>query len=450
MPTWLWVLFLIGFGLKAGIFPLHIWLPVAHPAAPAHVSAIMSAVMIKIGVYGIIMATMGVADLLTCGYILMVIGIVTGIYGVTRASIQSDLKCLLAYSSIENIGIIITALGVGAIAKASANMPLAAAATAGALIHLVNHACYKTTLFLGSGAIINSTQTVNMSLLGGLFKRMPTTGWVMLISVLAICATPPFSGFYGEFTIISGLFESITSNKNTLVAVATLISIAAITGMTILTFTKAFSVTMLGNPRSEAAKNASKTPLTMKLSYVLPIIAIICGGVFLSLLINNNTVQLFEINNPQVDSQNSNTMWILAVSSATIIIGALLFGLKRYLQRGLIIKHGPTWGCAFTAPDAQMQYGSNSTTTEIEAIINKNQTITPKIDNDNLFPENFENNNANNKEHTNAVITRFIILSLKYLTGRLALFQTGKTNQYVLHALIYLIIVLVLSAVGLL
>ena len=450
MPTWVWILFLIGFGLKAGIFPLHIWLPVTHPAAPAHVSAIMSAVMIKMGVYGIIMVTLGAVDLLTCGYILLGVGIVTGIYGITRASIQNDLKCLLAYSSIENIGIIIAAIGVGAIAKASANMPLAAAATAGALIHLVNHACYKTSLFLGAGAIIKSVHTSNMEQLGGLFKRMPVTGWVLLLSTLAICAIPPFSGFYGEFTILSGLFKAITSNNDTLVAILMLTTLAIIAGMTIITFVKAFSATMLGNPRSDAAKNASEITTTMKISYILPVLAIIFGGVLFSVLINNNTIELFSANNPQADTQNSNTMWIIIVSLTTIIVATLLFVLKRYLQRNRIVKQEPTWGCAFTAPDSQMQYGPSSTTAEIEDVVNNNKNHNTIVDNNDLFPKDFEDKNVKSKERTNSIITNFITHSLRYLTAHLALFQTGKTNQYVLHALIYIIIILALSVIGLL
>ena len=449
MPTWIWILFLIGFGLKAGVFPLHIWLPVAHPAAPAHVSAIMSAVMIKIGVYGIIMATLSAADLLTSGYILLTVGIITAIYGISRAAIQTDLKCLLAYSSIENIGIIITAIGVGAIAKATANMPLAAAAMAGALIHLVNHACYKTSLFLGAGTIINSAHTSQMGMLGGLFKRMPVTGVVMLISTLAICAMPPFNGFYGEFTLISGLFVAITNNANTMVAVVTLIALALVAGMTIVTFMKAFSVTMLGNPRSEAANNATDATSVMKIAFILPSIVIVCGGILFAWIINDKTVELFWIENTMASQQNDNSLWVTVVAVCTLAGMAALFALKRYFQKKRIVTQQPTWGCAFTAPNAQIQYGENSTTAEIAAVINGKKINTPAVDNNDVFPADFENSNQKDVERTNYTITHFIIHWLRYFTARLAFFQTGKTSHYILHALVYIIVILLLSVIGL-
>ena len=195
----LFVILFIGFGMKAGLFPMHIWLPEAHPAAPSHVSAIMSGVMIKTGVYGII-RIMQVeelrADMLfTIGLIVLVSGAVTGLWGVILAAMQNDIKRLLAYSSIENVGVILIGLGIAAVGHAAGSPLVGMCGMCGALLHMVNHSLFKTMLFFSAGNIYSKMHTTAMNQMGGLAKHMPITAILMLFATVAICALPPLNGF---------------------------------------------------------------------------------------------------------------------------------------------------------------------------------------------------------------------------------------------------------------
>jgi hydrogenase-4 component B len=194
------ILALIGFGTKAGIVPFHIWLPEAHPAAPTHVSAVMSGVMIKTGIYGL-MRVILLAGMppLWWGVVLLIAGALSGILGVLFALSQHDLKRLLAYHSIENIGIILMGLGVGIIGINTGCTMVAVLGFAGALLHVLNHALFKSLLFMGAGAIYRQTHTLEMDLLGGVIKKMPITGIVFLTGAVAISGLPPLNGFVSEF-----------------------------------------------------------------------------------------------------------------------------------------------------------------------------------------------------------------------------------------------------------
>ena len=195
----IFILAFLGFGSKAGIFPLHIWLPKAHPAAPSHVSAIMSGVMIKMGIYGIFRMYL-LLDPATpvIGQIVLVTGMVTGILGVVYALAKQDIKQLLAYSSVENIGIILIGLGIGRMGVSGQNQAMAFFGFAGAFLHVFNHSIFKSLLFMGAGSVLHKAKSKNIEELGGLMKRMPVTGRSFLVGSVAISGLPPFSGFIGE------------------------------------------------------------------------------------------------------------------------------------------------------------------------------------------------------------------------------------------------------------
>ncbi len=214
-------MFFIGFAIKAGFVPFHTWLPYAHPAAPSHVSGIMSGVVIKIGIYGILrMLLLIKTDYTTIGYIILFISIITGIYGVMLATIQHDLKKLLAYHSIENIGIIGIGIGIGCIGLGATNKWMAILGFTGALLHTLNHSLFKSLLFYSTGNVLQATHTVNIERLGGIIKKMPQTALLFLIAALAICGLPPLNGFISEFLIFGGLYNWLYS--------ASLISLMAI------------------------------------------------------------------------------------------------------------------------------------------------------------------------------------------------------------------------------
>ena len=250
----IFVLGLIGFGVKAGLVPLHVWLPEAHPAAPSHVSAVMSGVMIKMGIYGLLRMLLFLGDPNPWwGWTLVIIGAVSGILGVLFALAQHDLKRLLAYHSVENIGIIVLGLGLGVLGVCSGNALMATMGFCGGILHVLNHAVFKSLLFMGAGAVQRATGTLQLDRLGGLLKRMPVTGVTFLIGAIAISALPPLNGFVSEFFIYFSSLSSVFSVGQPWAGVLVLASLAIIGGLAAACFSKAFGIVFLGEPRSEAA-----------------------------------------------------------------------------------------------------------------------------------------------------------------------------------------------------
>ncbi len=264
------VLAVIGFGTKAGFIPMHVWLPEAHPAAPSHVSAVMSGVMIKTGIYGLlrVLAMLGPPDA-WWGWTLVAMGAVSGVLGVLYALAQHDLKRLLAYHSVENIGIIALGLGVGLLGIAYENPAMAALGLTGALLHVVNHAVFKSLLFLGAGSVLHAAGTGEIDRLGGLLKRMPVTGATFVIGAAAISGLPPLNGFVSEFLIYLGVMAGLGGGVRgvpawPMLAVLVVAGLALIGGLAAACFTKAFGIVFLGEPRSEAATHAHEAASAMR------------------------------------------------------------------------------------------------------------------------------------------------------------------------------------------
>ena len=264
------LLAVIGFGTKAGFIPMHVWLPEAHPAAPSHVSAVMSGVMIKTGIYGLLrMLTLLGPPPAWWGWTLVAIGVVSGILGVLYALSQHDLKRLLAYHSVENIGIIAMGLGVGVLGISYENPTMAALGFTGGLLHVVNHAVFKSLLFLGAGSVLHATGTGELDRLGGLLKRMPVTGATFLIGAAAISGLPPLNGFVSEFLIYLGAVAGLGSQAHIapawpLMSVLVVGGLALIGGLAAACFTKAFGIVFLGEPRSDEAAHAHEAGAAMR------------------------------------------------------------------------------------------------------------------------------------------------------------------------------------------
>ena len=254
------VLALVGFGSKAGVVPLHVWLPRAHPEAPSHVSALMSGAMVKLGVYGILRVGW---DLLGggprwWGVTVLVIGAVSALFGILHALVASDLKRLLAYSTTENVGLIFIGVGAAGLFAASGNRALASVAVAAALLHVVNHAAFKGLLFLGAGSVLAATGTRDLDRLGGLARRMPVTGATFAIGALAIAALPPLNGFVSEWLLLQALVHSLPS-PDAAVAVTMPVAVAVVAltgGLAAATFVKAFGTGFLAMPRSPESETA--------------------------------------------------------------------------------------------------------------------------------------------------------------------------------------------------
>ena len=265
------VLVLIGFGAKAGLVPLHVWLPRAHPEAPSHVSALMSAAMVALGIYGLIRVGW---DLLGggprwWGLLVLTIGAISALFGVLQASVATDLKRLLAYSTTENVGLMAIGIGAAGVFAADGNRALAGVLMAAAILHALNHAAFKTVLFLGAGSVLRATGLRDLDALGGLVRRMPVTTALFGIGALGAAALPPGNGFVSEWVLLQGLIHSVSEGVATAPVVAVSIPVAvgvvALTaGLGVATFVKAFGVGFLAQPRSAAAASATESPMPMR------------------------------------------------------------------------------------------------------------------------------------------------------------------------------------------
>ncbi|HAF96084.1 MAG: hypothetical protein A2X34_06520 [Elusimicrobia bacterium GWC2_51_8] len=368
------LLLFFGFGAKAGIVPLHIWLPMAHPQAPSHISSIMSGVMIKLGIYGIIrfaVFTMGISHLWQ-GEIVMILAAVSCLVGVIYALMEHDIKKLLAFHSVENIGIILLGVG-GSMMFLVMNQPaLAVFSMAAGLYHLVNHAIFKGLLFLGAGSVYKATGTRDMEKMGGLIKLMPQTAFAFLAGSMAISALPPLNGFISEWLTFQAIFAgALKSAGNGVMFWITAASALALTsGLAAACFVKAFSVTFLAAPRSEKASEAKESPFSMTAPMlflagltlffglfspqILRVMAQVAGA---TLGIDTQNMK-FSVLNYGVTSglENAGAVSGWLVLAALVLLGlAAFFGLRIFYGKQRFTA-GRTWGCGYYASDSRSEY----------------------------------------------------------------------------------------------
>ena len=357
----LFALALVGFGTKAGLFPLHVWLPEAHPAAPSPVSSVMSGVMIKTGIYGILrtLAIVGVVPA-WCAWIALVAGAATGVFGIMFALAQKDLKRMLAYSSVENIGIACLALGLGMLGVQRDAPVVALLGFAGALLHVMNHALFKGLLFFGAGAVVHSTGTRNLERLGGLFKRMPWTGATFFIGAAAICGLPPFNGFAGEFLIYAGAFNALPGDGVlALAGIMGLASLALIGGLAAAAFTRAFGIAFLGEPRTTEAAQAHESGLAMRLPMIALAAACLLIGLFpgMALRAIMPIAASFIGGDEWVSPSCTNTLGPVGFAGFGLLaLAGGLAWLRHKLLAGRTAGETVTWDCGYAAPAASMQY----------------------------------------------------------------------------------------------
>lgn len=364
------LLALVGFGTKAGFVPLYVWLPEAHPAAPSHVSALMSGVMIKTGIYGLlrILIFLGMPPA-WWGYLLVGIGILSGLFGILFAIAEHDIKRLLAYSSVENIGVIAIGLGLGLLGMSYGIPMLTLLGFAGAFLHVINHALFKGLLFLAAGSVVHATGTRIIDALGGLAKRMPRTASYFLLGSVAICSLPPLNGFVGEFLIYFGAYEGLIAHNSSLAALAlgAISGLALIGGLAAACFTKAFGIIFSGEPRSEIATTGHEAGVAMQLAMLLLAASCVVVGLTAPLAL---TVVL-----PAVLTAGSLSAEVLAadifrVSHILFTISAIGAGflgvifaltlLRWRLLRNRVIGATVTWDCGYARPTARMQYSASS------------------------------------------------------------------------------------------
>lgn len=373
------VLIFLGFGSKAGMVPLHVWLPRAHPEAPSHVSTLMSAAMVKLGLYGLIRVWF---DLLGggprwWGVLVLAVGVLSALYGVLQASVATDLKRLLGYSTTENVGLMLVGVGAAGMFAADDNRTLASLLMAAALLHAVNHAAFKTLLFLGAGSVLRATGLRDLDRLGGLASRMPVTTALVAFGSLAAAALPPGNGFVSEWLLLQGLIHSLTGPGSPAVVVAVsmplAVAVVALTaGLGVATFVKAFGVGFLARPRSAPAAAATESPLSMRAGMGLAAAA--CAGLALAPATTGEPLTrvlrvLPSVRDGSPLAGSGVTLRLAGIAgsmSPVLIAFGLLVGavgvaaLARGLGRGLPRRVALVWGCGGTRLDPRMEYTATS------------------------------------------------------------------------------------------
>lgn len=449
----LFLLALVGFGTKAGIMPLHVWLPEAHPAAPSPVSAVMSGVMLKMGIYGIVRTISILPDVrLEWGWLLMGLGILSGLLGILFALAQHDIKRMLAYSSIENIGIILIGLGLGIIGMAGQSPALTVLGFGAALMHTVNHSLFKSLLFMGAGSVVHAAGTRLTDGLGGLIKKMPFTAAGFALGAAAICGLPPLNGFIGEFLLYYGSFQAVLLDKAEVVvpAAAAVAALAAIGGFALAAFAKVFGIVFLGLPRTPRAQNAHESPLAM--TAPMGVLGLLCVMVSLTAawlfaLIARTVGSLGLLNAPDAAEPIGQTRRLLLVIAAAFALLAVLTAaaalLRRKLLAGRTTAQAQTWGCGYAAPSPRMQYTGSSFAQPIvdmfRAVLGSRRKAVRILE---LFPQQAEFE-SHTPDVSSEYLYRPIFKWVDWFIGKMRWVQYGIVQVYVLYIALTLMILLI-------
>jgi hydrogenase-4 component B len=451
MATAIFALALVGFGLKAGIMPLHVWLPGAHAIAPSHVSALMSGVLIKMGIYGLVRVT----SLLphppaAWGGIVLGLGAISGVLGVVFAIGQHDLKRLLAYHSVENIGIIVMGLGLALIGRSVGRADWIVLGLAGGLLHVWNHALFKALLFLSAGSVIHATHTREIDHLGGLAKPMPRTALCFLIGAVAICGLPPLNGFVSEFLLYLGLFDTLGNSGGTTSAGAAFAApaLALIGALAVACFVKVFGAVFLGEARSEHARQVHEAGL----SVLLPMGVLVACCFFIGLapgLVAPVLQEAVTAWSPELRGWHLGVAtlaplgWVSAMG-ALLLAGLALTGIVlKLLLRNSVVSAGPTWGCGYVAPTPRMQYTSSSFAQMLVGLFG--WVLRPRVRRpviEGLFPQK----TSFHSEVPDPVLDEAVLPGFQlgaWLFTRFRVFQQGSAQMYLLYIFLALLALLV-------
>lgn len=487
------LLAVFGFGAKAGILPLQLWLPEAHPAAPSHVSALLSAVIIKLGIYGMLrflLDFLGSTGALPTwwGWLVLILGALTALIGILYAVVQHDLKRVLAYSSIENIGIILTGLGAVLTFRAYHLTALAALAAIATLYHILNHAVYKGLLFLGAGSVNHATGTRDMNQLGGLIRLMPWTALFFLVAALAISAVPPFNGYISEWMLLETLLQSFAlpdiASKVVIALAGALLALTA--GIAVTAFIRTCGVSFLALPRSKEAAAAHESPLSMRVAmgflaslclllgvlptFVLPVLDHVTTSLLGQSVVNQVVPPLFTnhpgsyqllvtlggnlfagwlpvnglvvIAAPAFSTIDSPTYLFLA---ELLLIGMVLLVL-RFIRPLGTRRTGPVWAGGIPSFMASMTYTGLAYSNPIRLIFQLLLRSRTQSTTDGLAAHHREGKMIYTQEIPSPFersLYRPLLNTFRWITTRARIIQTGNINQYV--AYIFLIVLLVLA-----
>lgn len=440
---------LVGFGLKAGIFPLHIWLPSAHANAPSHVSAILSGVMIKMGIYGIVRFSGWLPTPEAAGWTVAALGVISAVLGVAFALGQHDLKRLLAYHSVENIGIILIGLGFAMIASAHGYPAWGRLALAGGLLHVWNHGLFKALLFFGAGSVLHSTGTREMSRLGGLWRAMPWTAGLFTLGAMAIAGLPPLNGFVSEWLVFLGLFDAIPGRD---VASSAAVPAAVLLGLTgalaLACFVKVCGVVFLGLPRTESALHAHECGWRMRVPML--VLGGLCVAIGLAPALFWPAIANAAIAwQPQWEDAPAPPLATLGAFHIAIAVVATLAAIvlwRRVKSNGLA--RAGTWDCGYAVPTPRMQYTAGSFAGIITGwfswILRPHRHSHPLREN---FPAQ-----ASFEEHTPETVLEHVIepagTGVMWLSTTVRRLQHGRLQAYIFYLLVGLAALIALALLG--
>ena len=455
----------VGFGAKAGIVPLHVWLPRAHPEAPSHISALMSGAMVKLGVYGIVRV---VWDLLGggpvwWGTVVLGIGAVSALFGILHALVAGDLKRLLAYSTSENVGLILVGVGAAGMYAASGNPVLAGLAMTAALFHVINHAAFKGLLFLGAGGVLTATETRDLDEMGGLLRRMPVTGAAFAVGSLAIAALPPFNGFVSEWLLLKSLVQGL-SGSNVAIAITMPLAVGAVAltgGLAAATFVKAFGTGFLAQPRTAHAAGAVEVRRTMRGGMLALVAVCVALGLAPSLVVRTLTKSLGALGGLSAESAVASSGSVLRAAGLPGSLSPLILGFSLILLVLLIPavlrlvgvrserRVAENWGCGRAVQTPRMEYTATSFAQPLQRV----------------FDDIYQPESDLSMSH--ATESHYFVEAVQYRLGTVDAFerhiyqpmirwarrwgevarwvQAGSIHQYLLYSFVTLIIVLVIS-----
>ena len=449
---WLFLIFFAGFGIKAGFIGLHTWLPLAHPAAPSHISGVMSGVIVKLGIYGILRIVFYLkSDLLLLGEIVISVSLLTGLFGIMNAAVHRDFKKLLAYCTIENIGIIGIGIGIGLIGLDNDNILMIFLGFSGALLHVLNHSLFKSLLFFSAGSVYCQMHTRDMDKLGGLIKVMPKTSLMFLTGAVAIGGIPPLNGFISEFLIYCGIASGINSHGVALgiLMIVAFAGMSLIGGISILTFSKAFGTIFLGFPRQKMDYGQHEVSGIMLIpQYLIAFVMILIGifpGIFIStagsVLGQHSMINMI---NPDIQRYIS-VLRSISLASVIFLVLTLLIFLLRYLVARRSEEKSPVWGCGYSIPNARMQYTGKSFSKSFGKLLGFiliEKKSFREIEINEIFPDRRKYSSY----YLDFFETRIIDPGLQIITKFINFFQfiqNGKIQAYVLYGILFIIVIFI-------
>jgi hydrogenase-4 component B len=467
MKTLAFLMALIGFGTKAGIVPLHVWLPYAHPAAPSHVSALMSGVMIKTAIYALIRVYF---DFLAgqfpwwWGFLVLVIGAVSALLGVMYALMEHDLKSLLAFHSVENIGIILLGIGAGMIFQTYGLKEFAALGLLAGLYHTINHAMFKALLFLGAGSLLYATHTRNMEEYGGILRRMPWTGLFFLIGAVSIAALPPTNGFVSEWLVFQSLFLSFHIPSLFLKLVLPLAAaMLALTGVLALAcFAKAFGISFLALPRSSHARHAEEVPVTMRASMgMLAVVCVLLGLMpmvvvpMLDLVVSpfagvSIKEKVLALDGWALAPMNVEFSSISPPALGLLLIVLSLLGLLLVVTFGGRVKrrYHKTWGCGLNLTP-RMEYTATAFVQPIKRVFGTIYQPTVKLETELLEESRYFAKRRHFEFHIEPIFQKYlydpVVGFFTAMANRLRVIQAGSLHLYLTYIFVTLIVLLLIA-----